>query len=69
VTLKFASERSLKYRRPAGSTASSVSPPPGQAEIFPFSGAAAGTHLKVFPPSSERQIQLVSDPPESGELM
>jgi hypothetical protein len=46
-----------------------VSPPPGQVVTLPSSGAAAGTHLNVLPPSSDRQIQLAFDPPESGELM
>src|SRR5712692_4469584 len=58
AVLKLARLRSLKYRRPEPSTASSVSPPPTHGVTFPFSGAEDGTHLNVLPPSSDRQIQL-----------
>src|SRR5438094_5693820 len=69
ATLKFAAVRSLKYTRPAGSTASSESPPPAHVVGLPPRGVAAGTHLNVRPPSSERQMKLVSEFAESGALM
>ena len=67
--LKFARVRSLKYRWPAESTASSVSPPPAQGEPFPVSGVLLGTNLNVLPRSSERQIQLVSEDSAPGTLV
>jgi hypothetical protein len=68
AVLKFASVRSLKYTLPVLSTASSVSPPPAHATALPVCGAELGTHLNVCPPSSERQIQLVSDESAPGTL-
>src|SRR5947209_20578290 len=59
AVLKLASVRSLKYRFPALSTASSVSPPPAHGFGFPSLAVPAVTHLKVLPLSSECQIQLV----------
>src|SRR4029079_19028476 len=47
----------------------SVSPPPKQVVAFPSKGMASTTHLKVLPPSSECQIQLVSEESEPGALV
>src|SRR2546425_10594317 len=58
AVLKFASVRSLKYRCPALSTPSSVSPPPAHGGGLPGSGAAERTHLNGFPPARDRQNQL-----------
>src|SRR5215831_11578068 len=69
AVLKLATVRSLKYRLPAVSTASSVSPPPAQGLGLPSLAVAAVTHLKVLPPSSECQIQLVSEDSEPGTLV
>src|SRR5713226_2939965 len=69
AVLKLTSVRSLKYRFPALSTASSVSPPPAHGFGFPSLAVPAVTHLKVLPPSSECQIQLVSDDREPGTLV
>src|SRR5712692_2139489 len=69
AVLKLARVRSLKYRCPALSTPSSVSPPPAHAVGLPVSGAAERTHLKVFPPSRDCQIQLVFDESEPGTLV
>src|SRR5438874_5716977 len=69
AVLKFTSVKSMKQRLPPVSTASSVSPPPAHVLGFPVLGAAAVTHLKVLPPSVERQIQLVSEEREPGTLV
>src|SRR5256885_266973 len=69
AVLKFASVRSLKYKRPSGSTAISLSPPPKHVVTLPTSGAAPTTHLKVLPPSSECQTQLVSADKLPGALV
>src|SRR5205823_1336877 len=69
AVLKFGSVRSLKYNRPIGSTAISLSPPPWHVVTLPSSGAAPTTHLKVRPPSSECQTQLVSAEREPGALV
>src|SRR5205809_6898594 len=57
--LKFASVKSAKYRCPPVSTASSVSPPPGQAVTLPVLGIASVTHLTACARSAECQIQPV----------
>src|SRR5438105_12448618 len=69
AVLKLARVRSLKYRLPPVSTASSVSPPPAQGFGLPSLAVAAVTHLKVFPPSTEFQIQLVSLERDPGTLV
>src|SRR5438105_4379272 len=70
AVLKLTSVKSLKYRLPAASTPSSVSPPPGHAGSgLPSLAVAAVTHLKVLPPSSEIQIQAVSEDREPGTLV
>src|SRR6267378_3082987 len=69
AVLKLASVRSLKYRFPALSTASSVSPPPAHGFGFPSLAVPAVTHLKVLPLSSECQIQLVFEDREPGTLV
>src|SRR5205807_8555704 len=69
AVLKLASVRSLKYKFPEVSTASSVSPPPAHGFGFPSLAVAAVTHLKVLPPSSECQIQLVSEESAPGTLV
>src|SRR4029077_15958122 len=69
AVLKLTRVRSLKYKFPALSTASSVSPPPAHGVGFPTLAVPAVTHLKVLPPSSECQIQLVSEESEPGTLV
>src|SRR5919197_6250298 len=66
---KLARDRSAKYRWPAESTASSVSPPCVHVGGAPSVGAAAGTHLNVFPASFDRQMKLVPVPRPSGTLV
>src|SRR5207302_11267264 len=67
AVLKLASVRSLKYKFPAVSTASSVSPPPAHdGSGFPSLAVAAVTHLNVLPPTSECQIKLVSETRATG---
>src|SRR5438477_9253991 len=69
AVLKFASVRSLKYKRPNGSTAISLSPPPWHVVTLPSRGAAPTTHLNVLPPSRECQTQLVSAESVPGALV
>src|SRR2546427_6104079 len=66
----LASARSLMYSRSAESVPSSVSPPPlHMGTSFPTGWVAAGIHLKVCPPSSERQTYEMLDPRLPGTLV